>query len=126
MVVDFMQFRKFRDLMLAPNPNFTWEFRHYHAIWGGLDLTVDPRQVVKVSQVYSLLKILSSEKGCGLESPAQLHRYIERLQMLESILPVWPPSREMLFASTKFNVIKNLDEIARNTINSPRPQTEIL
>ncbi|KAG2126333.1 uncharacterized protein EDB93DRAFT_1064493, partial [Suillus bovinus] len=56
----------------------------------------------------------------------QLHQYIKRLQMLESILPVWPPSQEMLFASKKFNVIKTLDEIARNTTNSPRPQTEIL
>ncbi|KAG2048920.1 hypothetical protein BDR06DRAFT_1012566 [Suillus hirtellus] len=125
-VVDFMQFQKFRDLMLAPNPNFTWEFKHYHAIWGGLDLTVDPRQVVNISQAYNLLNVLSSEKGCGLESSSQLHRYIERLQMLESILPVWPPSQEMLFASKKFNVIKTLDEIAGNTTNSPRPQTEIL
>ncbi|KAG2057239.1 hypothetical protein BDR06DRAFT_969445 [Suillus hirtellus] len=93
------------DLMLAPNPNFTWEFKHYHAIWGGLDLTMDPRQVVNISQAYNLLNVLSSGKGCGLESSAQLHQYIEQLQMLESVLPVWPPSQEMLFASKKFNEI---------------------
>ena len=61
-----------------------------------------------------------------MDSPAQLQQYLCRLQMLESTVPVWPPSREMLHASRKFNVITDLDQIASRTINSPRPLTTIL
>lgn len=67
-----------------------------------------------------------SERDVDLDSPAQLRRYLCGLQMLESIMPVWPPSREMLHASIKFNVIVNLDQISSGMVNSPRPQTTLL
>ncbi|KAG2088842.1 uncharacterized protein F5147DRAFT_780850 [Suillus discolor] len=41
-------------------------------------------------------------------------------------MPVWPPSREVLRASRKFNVIMDLDQIATRMVNSPRPLTTIL
>ncbi|KAG1771569.1 hypothetical protein EV702DRAFT_1048922 [Suillus placidus] len=90
MTVEFMKFEKFRDILISPNLDFKKTFQQYHSICGGLDLMVDPRQ------------------------------------MLESIVPVWPPSREILRASIKFNVIVNLDQIATRMVNSPRPRTTLL
>ncbi|KAG2081868.1 hypothetical protein BD769DRAFT_1683594 [Suillus cothurnatus] len=46
--------------------------------------------------------------------------------MLESIVPVWPPSKEIRHASMKLNVIVDLDQIASRMVNSPRPVTTLL
>lgn len=69
------------------------------------------------------MKIRISEQAGGLDSPTRLQKYLSRLQILESIVPVWPPSKEILRASNKFNVIVDLDQIASRTVNSPRPLT---
>ncbi|KAG2335749.1 hypothetical protein BDR05DRAFT_971466 [Suillus weaverae] len=106
MTVEFMKFENFRDILISPKPNFKKTFQQYHSICGGLDLMVDP-----------------SERADGWGSSAQLQQYLCGLQTLESIVPVWPPSREILHASIKFNVIVNLDQIAARMVNSPRPQT---
>ncbi|KAG1838461.1 hypothetical protein DFJ58DRAFT_733834 [Suillus subalutaceus] len=106
--VEFMKFENFRDILISPNSDFKQTFQQYHSVCGGLDLMVDPRQ------------------AGGWGSSAQLQQYIYGLQMLESIVPVWPPSREILRASIKFNVIINLDQIASRMVNSPRPRTTLL
>ncbi|KAG2362865.1 hypothetical protein BDR07DRAFT_1484225 [Suillus spraguei] len=103
MDVEFMKFGQFRDILISSNPDFERTFEGYHSIWGGLDLMCG-----------------------GLDSPVQLQQYLSGLQILESIVPVWPPSQEMLHGSRKFNVINDLDQIASRMANSPRPQTTIL
>ncbi|KAG1839726.1 hypothetical protein DFJ58DRAFT_845586 [Suillus subalutaceus] len=106
--MEFMKFEQFRDILILPNPNLRQTFEQYHSIWGGIDLMVDPRQ------------------ADGWDSLALLQQYLSGLQMLESIVPVWPLSKEMLHASLKFNVIINVDQIASRTVNSPRPLTTLL
>jgi hypothetical protein len=48
MTVEFMKFEKFRDILISPNSDFRQTFQQYNTIWGGLDLMVDPRQVISV------------------------------------------------------------------------------
>ncbi|KAG2353214.1 hypothetical protein BDR07DRAFT_1383383 [Suillus spraguei] len=109
MDVEFMKFEHFQNILSSSKPDFRRTFRQYHSIWGAVDLMVDP-----------------SERNSGLNSLVQLQQYLSGLQTLESIVPVWPPSREMLRASKKFNVIIDLDQISSGMVNSPRPRTTLL
>lgn len=53
MAVEFMKFEQFRDILISPNPNLRQTFQKYHTVWGGLDLMVDPRQVIDICLLYS-------------------------------------------------------------------------
>jgi hypothetical protein len=48
MVVEFMKFEDFHDILISTNSDFRQRFQQYHSIWGGIDLMVDPRQVTSV------------------------------------------------------------------------------
>jgi hypothetical protein len=126
MAVEFMKFEDFHHILISTNSDFRRRFQQYHSIWGGIDLMVDPRQVTASSSLNKMLTVGRSEQGSGMDSKIQPQRYLCGLQILESIMPVWPPSREVLRASRKFNVIMDLDQIATRTVNSPRPLTTIL
>ena len=41
-------------------------------------------------------------------------------------IPIWPPISELLRSRHKYNVICNLDDIARGITNTSRPQTALL
>ncbi|KAJ7462510.1 hypothetical protein FB451DRAFT_1180803 [Mycena latifolia] len=52
--------------------------------------------------------------------------FVERLESLSSILLVWPPPRHALFLRHKYQVIQQLDLIARTITMTNRPRTTIL
>jgi len=66
MTVEFMKFENFWDILISLNSDFRQIFQQYHTIWGGLDLMVDPRQVISIWLPYlNLLRLYS--RGIGSE-----------------------------------------------------------
>ncbi|KAG1853983.1 hypothetical protein F4604DRAFT_1932952 [Suillus subluteus] len=96
MTVEFMKFENFWDILISPNSDFKQRFQQYHSVCGGLDLMLDPRQ------------------AGGWGSSAQLQQYIYGLQMLESIVPVWPPSREILRASIPRTTLLSRNDVSQS------------
>jgi len=48
--------------------------------------------------------------------------YVKAFAQLERVIPVWPPTAEMLYAGEKIKIVQDLDRIA-SRLGSPRPRT---
>ncbi|KAG9310742.1 hypothetical protein JVU11DRAFT_9347 [Chiua virens] len=106
-LVEFMEFSRFLRC-LKSSCSYGQTFSKYFGVWGGVDLTVDPRYAP------------------GLETWREVQEYVECLHRLHNTTPVWPPLEECQRASHKLLVVSLLDEIARTVTDSPRPTTRRL
>ncbi|KAG9310735.1 hypothetical protein JVU11DRAFT_9340 [Chiua virens] len=104
--VEFESFLSFRKRLMAFDKNRGY-FKKYSCVWGGVDLMVDPK-FANIS---------------GLRTRNEVQKYMDNLQLLQNVVPIWPPPLEIQKASRKLWVIQHLDEIAHSVTQTPRPIT---
>jgi hypothetical protein len=132
--VCFQAWETFRDCLLNEAPNFISDLTHQgiKCVVGGVHLRGDivyaARSTVKIQK----LKDIVSEPQISIE--AESHQglnfcdvedakiYVKALDQLERVIPVWPPTAEMLYAGEKMKIVEDLDRIASG-LGSSRPKT---
>jgi glutathione synthase/RimK-type ligase-like ATP-grasp enzyme len=63
--------------------------------------------------------------GVGIESPDQVTELISRLRELSHCIPMWPDPVETRRSANKWEIINELDEIAKTYTKTARPSSKL-
>ncbi|KAF7969775.1 hypothetical protein HWV62_25997 [Athelia sp. TMB] len=110
MNVTFMAWGEFKDIMISDSASRLRNLaRQYDCLLGGADLSQD---------------IMTAEHE--LTSVKHVRTYLCNIQSLSWAIAMWPPVQESLYSKRKYELIKDLDEIARKSTATCRPVTRLI
>ncbi|KAG1770819.1 hypothetical protein EV702DRAFT_1202293 [Suillus placidus] len=115
----YMEFKTFTGVIQLSKENLRRVMSCFTAVWGGLDLTKNPREAPV------RFRSPSSSRNAN-DMWSTFDEYTAALKKLEQIIPVWPGSSECRAASCDYNIITLLDSIARDVTKSHRPTTKVI